>query len=44
MTCCDADMYSTAFIESLPMIVFVTKLSNMDVYARPLSDATPSEG
>ncbi|KAI3739419.1 hypothetical protein L2E82_29823 [Cichorium intybus] len=30
---------STAFIEPLPVIDFVTKLLNTDVFARPLSDA-----
>ncbi|KAL2555325.1 Protein argonaute 1 [Forsythia ovata] len=33
------DMSSTAFIEPLPVIDFVTHLSNRDVSARPLSDA-----
>lgn len=43
MISCDADMYSTGFIEPLPMIDFVTELLNMDISVRPLSDATPSE-
>jgi hypothetical protein len=34
-----ADMSSTAFIEPLPVIDFVTQLLNRDVSARPLSDA-----
>ena len=34
-----ADMSSTAFIEPLPVIDFVTELLNRDVSARPLSDA-----
>ncbi|XP_042505573.1 protein argonaute 1-like [Macadamia integrifolia] len=33
------DMSSTAFIEPLPVIDFVTQLLNRDVLARPLSDA-----
>ncbi|KAG1361119.1 hypothetical protein COCNU_09G005820 [Cocos nucifera] len=33
------DMSSTAFIEPLPVIDFVTQLLNRDVQARPLSDA-----
>ncbi|PNY07943.1 protein argonaute 1-like [Trifolium pratense] len=33
------DMSSTAFIEPLPVIEFVTQLLNRDVSARPLSDA-----
>ncbi|KAL0441175.1 UNVERIFIED_CONTAM: protein argonaute 1 [Sesamum radiatum] len=33
------DMSSTAFIEPLPVIDFVTQLLNRDVSARPLSDA-----
>ncbi|KAI9073161.1 hypothetical protein K1719_044867 [Acacia pycnantha] len=33
------DMSSTAFIEPLPVIDFVTQLLNRDVTARPLSDA-----
>ncbi|MQM08404.1 hypothetical protein Taro_041262 [Colocasia esculenta] len=33
------DMSSTAFIEPLPVIEFVSKLLNRDVTARPLSDA-----
>ncbi|CAA3003315.1 argonaute 1 [Olea europaea subsp. europaea] len=33
------DMSSTAFIEPLPVIDFVTQLLNKDVSARPLSDA-----
>lgn len=32
-------MSSTAFIEPLPVIEFVTQLLNRDVSARPLSDA-----
>ena len=32
-------MSSTAFIEPLPVIDFVTQLLNRDVSARPLSDA-----
>lgn len=35
----DADMSSTAFIEPLPVIDFVTQLLNRDVSSRPLSDA-----
>jgi len=35
----NADMSSTAFIEPLPVIDFVTQLLNRDVSARPLSDA-----
>lgn len=34
-----ADMSSTAFIEPLPVIDFVTQLLNRDVSSRPLSDA-----
>ena len=34
-----ADMSSSAFIEPLPVIDFVTQLLNKDVSARPLSDA-----
>lgn len=34
-----ADMSSTAFIEPLPVIDFVTQLLNRDVLSRPLSDA-----
>lgn len=34
-----ADMSSTAFIEPLPVIDFVTQLLNRDVLARTLSDA-----
>lgn len=34
-----SDMSSTAFIEPLPVIDFVTQLLNRDVSARPLSDA-----
>ncbi|RRT77420.1 hypothetical protein B296_00028658 [Ensete ventricosum] len=34
-----ADMSSSAFIEPLPVIDFVTQLINRDVLARPLSDA-----
>lgn len=34
-----ADMSSTAFIEPLPVIEFVTQLLNRDVTSRPLSDA-----
>lgn len=40
--CClyvDADMSSTAFIEPLPVIEFVTQLLCRDVSARPLSDS-----
>ncbi|XP_062030666.1 protein argonaute 1-like [Rosa rugosa] len=33
------DMSSTAFIEPLPVIEFVTQLLNRDVQARPLSDS-----
>ncbi|XP_042392893.1 protein argonaute 1B-like [Zingiber officinale] len=33
------DMSSTAFIEPLPVIEFVTELLNRDVQSRPLSDA-----
>ncbi|RWW80881.1 hypothetical protein BHE74_00010763 [Ensete ventricosum] len=33
------DMSSTAFIEPLPVIDFVTQLLNRDVQSRPLSDA-----
>jgi hypothetical protein len=33
------DMSSTAFIEPLPVIEFVTQLLNRDVSARPVSDA-----
>lgn len=32
-------MSSTAFIEPLPVIDFVTQLLNRDVSSRPLSDA-----
>lgn len=32
-------MSSTAFIEPLPVIEFVTQLLNRDVTSRPLSDA-----
>lgn len=32
-------MSSTAFIEPLPVIEFVTQLLNRDVQARPLSDS-----
>lgn len=35
----DADMSSTAFIEPLHVIDFVTQLLNRDVSSRPLSDA-----
>ena len=35
----DADMSSTAFIEPLPVIDFVTQLLNRDMSSRPLSDA-----
>lgn len=34
-----ADMSSTAFIEPLPVIEFVTQLLNRDVTSRPLSDS-----
>lgn len=34
-----ADMSSTAFIEPLHVIEFVTQLLNRDVSSRPLSDA-----
>lgn len=34
-----ADMSSTAFIEPLPVIEFVTRLLNREVSTRPLSDA-----
>lgn len=34
-----ADMSSTAFIEPLPVIDFVTQLLNRDVTSRPLSDS-----
>jgi hypothetical protein len=34
-----ADMSSTAFIEPLPVIDFVTQLLNRDVSSRPLSDS-----
>lgn len=37
--CYDPDMSSTAFIEPLPVIDFVTQLLNRDVSSRPLSDA-----
>ncbi|GKD92951.1 hypothetical protein Tco_1372788 [Tanacetum coccineum] len=33
------DMFSTAFIEPLPVIEFVTLLLNMDTSARPLCDS-----
>lgn len=33
------DMSSTAFIEPLPVIDFVSQLLNMDLSSRPLSDA-----
>lgn len=33
------DMSSTAFIEPLPVIEFVSQLLNRDVSSRPLSDA-----
>lgn len=33
------DMSSTAFIEPLPVIEFVTQLLNRDVQARPLADS-----
>jgi hypothetical protein len=36
---CAADMSSTAFIEPLPVIDFVTQLLNRDVSSRPLSDS-----
>lgn len=36
---CLVDMSSTAFIEPLPVIDFVTQLLNRDVLSRPLSDA-----
>lgn len=36
---CGTDMSSTAFIEPLPVIDFVTQLLNRDVSSRPLSDA-----
>ncbi|KAK1309741.1 Protein argonaute 1A [Acorus calamus] len=39
MFCLNADMSSTAFIEPLPVIEFVSQLLNRDVTARMLPDA-----
>lgn len=37
--CCTLDMSTTAFVEPLPVVEFVTKLLNRDVTSRPLSDS-----
>lgn len=37
--CPSTDMSSTAFIEPLPVIDFVSQLLNRDISSRPLSDA-----